>query len=166
MQASTRTCLWLLVLCPALAMAAPEQDKQPQTGRGAHPHAAHVAPLAHGSASHSNVAGHRFEVDAPLKQGMRRMAAIVDALDHGRHSHLGPAQVKKLAQSVNDAAASMFAQCELAPEPDAALHQLLARLMAGANALDANPSDLAPLDAMEMAVADYTRLFDDPDFPR
>ena len=60
----------------------------------------------------------------------------------------------------------MFAQCELASEPDAALHQLLVRLMAGANALDANPSDLAPLDAMEMAVADYTRLFDDPDFPR
>ncbi len=98
-------------------------------------------------------------------KGMRRMSELVQGLQHGRQGHLGPDQVRQLATGVNQAAAAMFAECQLPPEPDAALHGLLARLMAGAGALDADPANLAPLDDMDAAVRDYTRLFDDPGFP-
>ena len=69
-----------------------------------------------------------------------------------------------MAAEVEDAAAYMFGHCTLAPEPDAALHGVLARLLGGARALAADPADTTPVAAMREAVADYPRLFDDPDF--
>ena len=56
----------------------------------------------------------------------------------------------------------MFANCKLEPEPDLALHGVLARLMAGTRSLHAHPADAAPVAAMRAAVQDYGRLFDDP----
>jgi hypothetical protein len=57
----------------------------------------------------------------------------------------------------------MFANCKLEAEPDIALHGVLARLMAGTQALRADPASAAPVAGMRSAVTDYARLFDDPD---
>lgn len=52
--------------------------------------------------------------------------------------------------------------CRLEPEPDVALHGILARLVAGSEALRGAPADPAPVAGMRDALADYVRLFDDP----
>ncbi len=96
--------------------------------------------------------------DAPLIEGMSRVRAAVDALEAGP----APAAVEGLVAQVNDAIGYMFANCTLDPEPDAALHGLLARLMAASRALQADPADAAPVSSMRAAVANYEALFDDP----
>ena len=128
-------------------------------------HDAHAAHAAHPAAAADIAADHqRWEPDAPLREGMRRMRTAVDALSHGEHGHLDPAQVQRLAKNVEDAAGYMFQNCTLAPEPDAALHGVLARLLGGARALAADPADTGPVTGMREALADYPRLFDDPEF--
>lgn len=161
MKPFTRSILLSLLVCPAIAVAAPAQDPHGNA------HAAHSAHAAHVGHAPAVVAPDhvRYAPDAPLMEGMRRMAAVVEALEHASHGHLGAAEVESLAAEANDAAAFMFAHCELPTEPDVALHGLLARLMAGAQALEADPTDLSPAGPMRAAVEDYTRLFEDPAFP-
>lgn len=99
--------------------------------------------------------------DAPLREGMRRVHQAVGALDPAQHAHLDAAQTTAAAQQVQDAANFMFANCKLAPEPDVALHGVLATLISGATALKANPADTAPVASMREAVALYPHLFED-----
>lgn len=99
--------------------------------------------------------------DAPLRDGMRRMQRAVDALGHAERGHLDATQTSAAAQQVQDAANFMFANCKLAPEPDAALHGVLATLMSGAAAIKANPADTSPAASMRDAVALYPRMFED-----
>ncbi len=99
--------------------------------------------------------------DAPLREGMRRMHQAVNALEHAEHGHLDAAQTTAVTQQVQDAANFMFANCKLTPEPDAALHGLLATLMTGAAAIKANPADTSPAASMREAVALYPRMFED-----
>ena len=129
-------------------------------------HAAQDAHAAHAAHAVTGVAGDhvRWQPDEPLRAGMRRMAAAVEALGHHEHAHLDPVQVRKLADEVNGAAAYMFANCTLEPEPDAILHGMLARLLGGAHALSRDPASTEPLGPMRAALADYARQFDDPDF--
>lgn len=134
----------------------------------------HVAHQAVDHAAHAGHGGHAapevaddhvlWQPDEPLRAGMRRMAAAVAALGHHEHAQLDPAQVRRLADEVNAAAVYMFANCTLEPEPDAALHGLLAQLMGGARNLAAEPAATAPVAPMRAALADYARLFDDPGF--
>ncbi|QOW21714.1 hypothetical protein [Novilysobacter avium] len=106
----------------------------------------------------------KWEPDAPLMEGMRRMREAMAGLHHHQMGHLNDTQVDQLATQVDEAAAYMFANCKLEAEPDVALHGVLARLMAGAEALHADPADPAPVADMSAALADYPRLFDDPGF--
>ncbi|MDI1252782.1 DnrO protein [Thermomonas sp.] len=99
--------------------------------------------------------------DAPLRDGMRRMHRAVDALGHAERGHLDATQTTAAAQQVQDAANFMFANCKLTPEPDAALHGVLAALMSGAAAIKANPADTSPVASMREAVALYPRMFED-----
>lgn len=102
-----------------------------------------------------------WQPDAPLMEGMSRIRAAIDGLEQA-----GPqpdaATVLAHAADVDAAIDYMFENCTLPPEPDVALHGVLARLMAGSQALQGNPADLAPLQDMAAAVANYERLFDDP----
>ena len=99
--------------------------------------------------------------NAPLREGMRRMHRAVEALGHAEHDHLDAAQTIAAAQQVQAAAEYMIANCKLAPEPDAALHGLLATLLTGAAAIKADPTNTSPLNAMRDAMALYPRMFED-----
>ena len=99
--------------------------------------------------------------DAPLREGMRRMHQAVNALGYAEHDHLDAAQTTTVAQQVQEAANFMLANCKLPPEPDAALHGLLAVLLGGAGAIKANPADISPVASMREAVALYPRIFED-----
>ncbi len=99
--------------------------------------------------------------DAPLREGMRRMHRAVEALEHANHEHLDVTQTLAASGQVQDAANFMIANCNLAPEPDAALHGLLTILLSGAHTIKASPHDTTPLAAMRDAVALYPRVFED-----
>src|SRR5690606_32250103 len=129
---------------------------------------AHQHDPDHHAAHHGALgipAGHvPWTPDAPLMQGMRRVGGAVDTLRHHEMGHLGDGQVLALAAEVDEAIAYMFANCSLEPEPDIALHGLLARLMAGTRDLKEEPSDATAVAGMRSAVEDYPKLFEDPGF--
>ena len=150
------------------------------TAQDAHGHAGHAAHEAHAAdpahqhdpdhhAAHHGVmeipADHvPWVPDAPLMAGMRRVGEAVHALHHHEMGHVSDEQVLTLAGEVDDAIAYMFANCSLEPEPDIALHGLLARLMAGTRDLKEDPAAVAPVAGMRAAVEDYPKLFEDPGF--
>ena len=96
--------------------------------------------------------------DAPLVEGMARVRTALAALE----GHPDAAPVAARAADVDAAIEYMFANCSLPTEPDIALHAILARLMAGSDALKADPADHAAVTDMHGAVANYEQLFDDP----
>lgn len=162
----------LLGLALALALPAMAQDAG-HTGHDAHEaqdsHAGHDAHAAQDShAGHDAHAGaiqypaQRWSPDQPLSEGMQRVRAATAALSHGDHGHLDQAQVDNIAAELQSAVDAMFAQCKLEPEPDAALHPLLARVLGAATTLRENGFDADALATLEQVLADYPRLFDDP----
>ncbi len=154
---------------------AQHEQAKPATA-AAHAHGSHAQDThAHDTHAHADhhpeaavmpiPADHvKWEPDAPLMEGMRRMREAMAGLHHHQMGHLNDTQVDQLATQVDEAAAYMFANCKLEAEPDIALHGVLARLMAGAEALHENPADPAPVADMSAALADYPKLFDDPGF--
>src|SRR5690606_33358962 len=96
--------------------------------------------------------------DAPLVEGMSRVRSAIDRLA----ADPDPATVVTRAADVDAAIEYMFANCQLDIEPDAELHEILARRMAGTQALHANPADIAPVADMRGALGNYEALFDDP----
>lgn len=100
----------------------------------------------------------KWEPDAPLIEGMSRVRAAIGDLEQAGDE----GTVRAAAAEVDAAVDYMFENCSLPVEPDIALHAVLARLMAGTQALDADPSDTAPVHDMQGAVDNYEALFDDP----
>src|SRR3546814_11398767 len=72
-------------------------------------------------------------------------------------SHPDDATVAALATDIDSAVEYMFANCQLPPEPDIALHAVLARLMANTSALKAHPSDGSPVVALHESVHHFKR---------
>lgn len=100
--------------------------------------------------------------DAPLIEGMSRVRAALAGLEPGDAARPDAATVEARADDVDAAIKYMFANCKLDTQPDIALHAVLARLMAGTQALHANPADTTPVHDMHAAMENYERLFDDP----
>ncbi|MGY0632613.1 hypothetical protein [Luteimonas sp. A478] len=136
-------------------------------GSEVHPVGDHDSHAAHDDHDVSHAAGVDFPVpdnhtpwqpDAPLIEGMSQVRAAVDSLAGAPDA----ATVQSQAGQVDSAIDYMFENCSLPTEPDVALHAILARLMAGSQALQADPSDTAPVQDMQGAVSNYEALFDDP----
>lgn len=166
-----KTLLPLLALSLALAPAIALAQHDHASHAAAADHAAHDAHAAH--AAHGGHDAHAAPVvipadhvpwtpDAPLQEGMARVRRAMAALAHHDMGHMDDNGVLAQAAAVDGAIEYMFANCSLEPEPDIALHGLLARLMAGTQALREHPGDAAPLAGMRAALDDYARLFDDP----
>lgn len=102
-----------------------------------------------------------WQPDGPLIEGMSRVRTAVGTLEQA-DPQPDAAGVLAGAAEVDAAIEYMFENCSLSPEPDVALHAVLARLMAGSQALQANPDDPAPAHDMAAAIENYERLFDDP----
>lgn len=105
---------------------------------------------------------HRWIPDAPLSRGMQRVRASTAMLDHGSHGHLDDAQVRSVAAELKAAVDMMFAECKLEPEPDAALHPLLARVLVASHTLSESGFDAGALAELQAVLARYPLLFDDP----
>ena len=133
-----------------------------------------AVPLAHAQDGHKHHApaaavsqeapAQRYATDAPLRTGMAKIRTAVDALGHYERGHMGAEQAVAFATTIQEQVAYLVANCKLEPQADAALHGIIAKLGAGAQALKTDPADLAAIAPMREALADYRRTFDDPAF--
>lgn len=93
---------------------------------------------------------------------MAQIRTAVDALGHFERGHMEAEQTVTFATTIQEQVAYLVANCKLDPDADAALHGIIARLGAGAQALKTDPANLAAIPPMREARADYQRTFDDP----
>jgi hypothetical protein len=164
MQSNSPTVLLAMALAllagtarAALADSAPAAE--PATSALGHGgHHGHHSPVSPAGVPADHVP---WATDAPLRDGMRRMRDAIAGVGHDESGQSDQDQALVAATEVDQAAAYMFANCTLAAEPDAALHGLLARLMAGAQALRQHPVPAAALASMRATLVDYAQLFDD-----
>lgn len=121
-------------------------------------HQAHAPLPGHAAQGQASVPAVRWQADEPLARGMQRVRAATQALAHG---HLDGVQVKAVAGQLDAAVRDMFAQCRLEPEPDAALHPLLARVLQASARLAGGRFDPQALADLEWVLARYPLLFED-----
>lgn len=150
-----RKSLILGMILAGFAFGVSAQTETPQHAHE-HQHEAHStsAPIA--------VPSERWATDAPLREGMQRVHQALLVLDHYPMGHVSQAMALDRVKIIKDAGAYMFANCKLPESPDQALHDMLVPLLAAAQKLEQDPTDMDQVKAMQDAVADYPRYFDDP----
>lgn len=153
---------WILGLSLALAGCGHERapSAEAPVAAGADANVVPAAPAA----PVPPAAPTRWPVDAPLQAGMRRIRTASEALEHAEHGHLDAAQVRALGSEIESATQRIFAECKLEPAADAALHPLLARVLAASRALQAKPGDLAPIGDLREVLRLYPLRFNDPEW--
>lgn len=127
----------------------------PQAGAQHHDH----APAA---AAATEAPVQRYATDAVLREEMQGIRKAVEGLGHYEMGHLEPAMATRLAGEVEERVRTIIANCKLPPDADAALHTIIVPLMQNAGALKKNPQDMAAIQPMRDALAQYARQFDDP----
>ena len=144
-----------LVLWPLLVFSAQAcSDKPASTAPAAHAGHTLIGPA-------TALPAQRWKADAPLRAGMARVRVATDALAHLEHGQLDSAQVTGAADEIRSAVNAMFSECRLAPDPDAALHPLLARLLVASQAMRDAPTQAAPLAELKDVLLQYGKLFDE-----
>lgn len=146
-----RACLALILLLPALPLAAAEP---------AHDHSAHGTDrleLDH---------GRKWATDAPLREGMTTMrAALAAQLPAIHHDTLDAVGYERLAGTLGEAMQGIFAQCRLGPAADIQLHNLLVPMHAQIQTMG-SAAALAERRAAAIAVmgalGEYGRFFEHP----
>lgn len=141
-----------LPLAIVLAAATPVQAQHEHEG-----HAAHA-----GDAAATVIPAQRHATDAPLREGMARIRVALDELAHYEMGHMPQSMAVERVDEIKSATDFLFANCKLDATADAALHGMLAPLLAGVQAFRADPQDTASIERMRKAVADYPLVFDDP----
>jgi len=138
------------------AMAAPAAAAQPHSH--GHDHASPPAPRPQ--------AGRKWASDAPLREGMTRIRALL-APQLTAGSRMGAEESAALAGRIEGEVGRIVADCKLPPQADAALHAILAQLMAGTGAMAGRTPDADRahgLAQVAAAVNDYGRSFEHPGF--
>ena len=148
LSASALALVGALFAAPTMAQSAAHHD-----------HAAHA-----GHDAKPQVPAQRWATDAPLRAGMRNLREATETLNHYEMGHLDDVQRDNAVEKIDAAIKDMVANCKLKPEADAALHGLLAKFIAGANAARAGKFGKAELAPMQDALAQYPQLFDDAEW--
>ncbi|WP_147652630.1 DnrO protein [Vulcaniibacterium gelatinicum] len=144
---------------------APSAQAAPATQAAPDDHAEPAAHPEHTAGMPAPPPGQRWATDAPLRAGMARVRAATEALAPLEQGRMDAAQVRAQADEIQAAVNTIFAECRLPPEPDAALHPLLIRLMQASRALREKPADPAPLADLHAVLEHYPQMFDDQDWP-
>lgn len=138
---------------------------QPAAPQHTHEHAQPHQHETHAGNAPIAVPTERWATDAPLRKGMQQVHDALAVLDHYPMGHVSEAMALDRVKAIKDAGAYMFANCKLPEKPDEALHGMLVPLLAAAQKLEQDPADMTQVKAMQDAVADYPRYFDDPNQP-
>lgn len=158
MNALQATKLVVVAAALSMALAAPAYAQAPSHDHG---HAAAPAKLA---LDH----GKKWETDAPLRDGMTKIRALIEPrIDAAHAGKLTPAQYKEIASGVEAQIASIVANCKLAPDADAMLHLVVADLAHGADVMAGKEPKAKRLQGFGVTVAaldNYGRYFDHPGF--
>jgi hypothetical protein len=102
-----------------------------------------------------------------LRAAMTRLQAAIDrALPASQNGALGAADAQALAQTVEREAAFMIENCRLPPQPDAALHVLIGRMLSAAAGLKKSPADAEAVPGLARVLQEYGETFDHPGWAR
>ena len=135
--------------------------------------AALAVPVAQAQSAHHDHAAHtaatqtptqRWTTEAPLRAGMRDLREATELLNHYQMGHLDDVQRDNAVAAIDAAIKNMIANCKLKPDADTALHGLLAKFIAGADAARAGKFTKVELVPMQEALARYPQLFDDAEW--
>ena len=109
--------------------------------------------------------GKKWATDEPLRRNMTEIRVALAAKHAGIHKGtLAITEYKALGTLVETRVASIVAECKLEPAADANLHLIVARLVAGADALQGKSAMAPAKGAVEIvkAVNEYGRHFNHP----
>ncbi len=127
-------------------------------------HERHAAPRSHDAHAGNGTApvlaeGQRWATDEPLRAAMTRIRHAVERIDR---QHLQAVDAATIAIAVEQDIAYMIANCRLEPEPDAALHALIGRMMNATEALRKDPMSDAGMPQLTAVLHEYQATFDHP----
>ena len=122
---------------------------------------AHATP----SASTAATTVQRHATDATLRQQMREIHGVVQALGHHPPGPLSPDVAARLSDQITGHVNTIIVNCKLPPNADEALHHIIGPLLQDASALKADPQRRDAIAGMRRALDQYARQFDDPGFP-
>ena len=112
--------------------------------------------------------GRKWATDAPLRDGMGRIRALVEPQLAAAHAgKLSQAQYTALAGQVEAEVGGIVANCKLEPKADAMLHLVIADIGAGTDTMagkDAKARPALGLVKVAQAVNQYGSHFDHPGF--
>jgi len=108
-------------------------------------------------------AGQLWATDESLRAAMLRIRAAVEKTAPAYESgELQAADAQGLAAAVEENVRYMIANCKLEPEPDAALHVLIGRMLSAATSLKSDPGSSAGFPELLSVLQDYQSTFDHP----
>jgi hypothetical protein len=120
-------------------------------------HDPHDAHDGHQAAATAPPEGKLWPTDAPLRAGMSR---IESAVEQASGQPVTQDKARDLARVVKDNVNYIVRNCKLSPEPDAALHVLIGRMMSAASHLESGADTGAAVAELQGAVLEYRRHFD------
>lgn len=136
--------------------AAPETDAVAVLSSESHTH-------EHDGAAPALAEGERWATDAPLRASMLKIrAGVEETMSAYQIGALAPNQAQALGATVEENVAYMIQNCKLEPEPDAALHVLIGRMMTASEAMKKDPSSQAGWPVLMAVLHDYEATFDHP----
>jgi hypothetical protein len=152
---------FLLALAAATCVAGCSRESD-ATPAGAPLEDAHDAHGAERATAAARPDGQRWPTDEPLRAGMARIQlAVEQAAAEGKP--LPRESATRLAGVVEENVAYIVKNCRLPPEPDAALHGLIGRLMTAAGQLKGDTvASEAGVGELVAILRDYRSTFDDP----
>lgn len=134
----------------------------PMAGAQDEHHHDHGAPAAKASPPKP---GEKFESDKPLRTHMGSIRNDIQSQMKAVHKKsIKDADYEKLSGKIDKSVKSIFKDCKLKPDADAALHSILAEIMAGSNSMKTGDLD-ARLDGylkVIQGLEEYARTFTDP----
>ena len=116
-----------------------------------------------GETATTTIPAQPFATDAALREGMARIHLSLDELKHYEMGHMPLAMAIERADTIQNAIDFLFANCKLDAQADAALHGMIVPLLAALQTFREDPNDMSSIAAMREAIADYVRLFADPE---
>ncbi|MFP5383842.1 MAG: hypothetical protein ACLGHG_07205, partial [Gammaproteobacteria bacterium] len=109
--------------------------------------------------------GEKWETDAPLRDGMTEIRSAVERALKAAHGGTDDeGQYQALGATVDLQLAHIVQNCKLAPEADAALHEIIGELVAGGQAVSSGGSDARMIGVVRLVTAldAYGVSFDHP----
>ncbi len=122
-------------------------------------HDAHDAHAAHDAVMTAPPEGKTWPTDEPLRTGMSRIEAGVEQA-RATSEPVSREQALRLAQTVEENVTYIVRNCKLPPEPDAALHVLIGRMMAAAAQLKDDATSGQAVTQLDGVLQDYRATFD------